>query len=167
MIQVIGIPIGSDTAPFFENFFLAQKEAEWVKAQNKLGTINVRKINNSFWFIDDLLSQNNDSTFEKHYKDIYPTELELKKEIIMTLVPLLLICTFTFKMENSILNYLKNEITLASTLQKCHFTAPISLAKCYMRASQQNFLEFLEQLVKLKFFLVHVSSCQVNSCTQN
>ena len=80
MIQVIGIPIGSDTAPFFENFFLAQKEAEWVKAQNKLGTINVRKINNSFWFIDDLLSQNNDSTFEKHYKDIYPTELELKKE---------------------------------------------------------------------------------------
>ena len=80
MIQVIGIPMGSDPAPFFANLFLAHKEADWVKAQRKLGTINVRKINNSFRFIDDLLSLNDGSTFEKHYKDIYPTELELKKE---------------------------------------------------------------------------------------
>ena len=48
--------------------------------QRKLGKINVRKVNNSFRFIDDLLSLNDDSTFEKHYKDIYPTELELKKD---------------------------------------------------------------------------------------
>ena len=27
-----------------------------------------------------MLSLNDDSIFEKHYKDIYPTELELKKE---------------------------------------------------------------------------------------
>ena len=59
---------------------LASKEAEWVKAQRKLQTIDVQKINNSFQFIGDLLSLNDDSTFEKHYKDIYPTELELKKE---------------------------------------------------------------------------------------
>ena len=37
-------------------------------------TINTRKINNSFRFIDDLLSLNNDNTFEKDYKDVYPTE---------------------------------------------------------------------------------------------
>ena len=80
MIQVIRIPMGYDPAPFFANLFLAHKEADWVKAQRKLGTINVRKINNSFRFIDDLLSLNDGSTFEKHYKDIYPTELELKKE---------------------------------------------------------------------------------------
>ena len=80
MIQVIGILMGSDPAPFFANFFLVHKEDEGVKAQCKLGTINVQKINNSFWFIDDLLSLTNDSTLEKHYKDIYPTELELKKE---------------------------------------------------------------------------------------
>ena len=79
MIQVIGTPMGSSPASFFANFFLAHKEADWVKAQRKLGTINVQKINNSFRFIDDLLSLNDDSTFEKHYKDIYPTELELKK----------------------------------------------------------------------------------------
>ena len=76
MIQGIGIPMGSKSAPFFANLFLVHKEADWVKAQRKLGIINVRKINNFFWSIDDLLSLNDDCTFEKHYKD----ELELKKE---------------------------------------------------------------------------------------
>ena len=80
MIQVIGQPMGSDPAPFFTNLFLAYKEADWVKAQRKIGRINVRKINNSIRFTDDLLSLNDDSTFEKHYKDIYPAELKLKKE---------------------------------------------------------------------------------------
>ena len=75
---VIG-PMGPDPVPFFASFFLAYKEVDWIKAQPRLGTINVRKINNSFRFIDDLLSLNDDSTFEKHYKDIYPTKLELKK----------------------------------------------------------------------------------------
>ena len=65
---------------FLQNLVLAHKEADWVKAQQKLGTVNVQKINNSFRFIDDLLSLNHDNTFEKHYKDIYLTELELKKE---------------------------------------------------------------------------------------
>ena len=67
--------MGSDPAPLFANLFLAHKEADWVTAQCKLGTINVREINNSFLFIDDLPSLNDDSTFEKHYKDIYPTVL--------------------------------------------------------------------------------------------
>ena len=74
MIQAIGIPVGSDPAPFFGNLFLAHKEADWVKSRRKLGTINVQNINNSFRFIDDLLSLNDGSTCEKHYKDIHPTE---------------------------------------------------------------------------------------------
>ena len=77
MIQIIGIPMGSDPAPFFANPSLAHREA---KLKRKLGTFNVRKINNSFQFINDLLSLNDGSTFEKQYKDIYSTELELKKE---------------------------------------------------------------------------------------
>ena len=80
MTQVIGIPMGSGPAPFFANLFLADKEADWVKATRKLATINVWKLNNSFRFIDHLQSLNDGSTFEKHYKNIYPTELELKKE---------------------------------------------------------------------------------------
>ena len=80
VIQVIGIPMGSDPAPFFANLCLAHKEAEWVKAQFKLGTISVQRINHSFRFINDLLSVKDDSAFEKHYKAIYPTELKQKKE---------------------------------------------------------------------------------------
>ena len=80
MIQVMGIPMGSDPAPSFANLFLAHKETDWFKTQRKLGIINFRKINNFFRFINDLQSLNDDSTFKKHYKDIYPTELELKKE---------------------------------------------------------------------------------------
>ena len=64
MIQVIEIPMESDPATFFANLFLAHKETVWVKAQRKLGTINVRKINDSFRFIDDLLSLNDVSTFK-------------------------------------------------------------------------------------------------------
>ena len=36
MIQVIGIPMGSDRAPFFADLILAHKKADWVKAQHKL-----------------------------------------------------------------------------------------------------------------------------------
>ena len=32
MVQVIGIPMGYDPAPFFSNLLLAHKEADWVKA---------------------------------------------------------------------------------------------------------------------------------------
>ena len=35
--------MGSDAAPFFANLFLAQKEADWVKKQQKLGTIVFEK----------------------------------------------------------------------------------------------------------------------------
>ena len=80
LIQVTGIPTVFDPAPFFANLFLVYKEADWVNAQRKLGTINVLKLNNSFRFIDELLSLNDGSTSEKHYKDIYPTELELKRK---------------------------------------------------------------------------------------
>ena len=65
--------MGSDPAPFFANLFLAHNKDHWVKAQRKLGAIDIQKINNSFRFIGDLLSLNDDSTFEKLYKDVYPT----------------------------------------------------------------------------------------------
>ena len=80
MIQVIGIPMGSDPAAFFANLFLTHKETDRIKTQCKLGAINVRKINSSFRFIDDLLSLNDDSSFKKHYKNICSTDLELTKE---------------------------------------------------------------------------------------
>ena len=47
-------------------------------------------------FIDDLLSLNEDSTFEKHYMGIYPTELELKKKIIAILLFLYIFFSYQF-----------------------------------------------------------------------
>ena len=41
MIRVIGIPMGPDPAPLYANFLLAHKEADWVKAQRKLGMISL------------------------------------------------------------------------------------------------------------------------------
>ena len=48
MIYVIAIPMGSDPPPLSAKLFLALKETAWVKAQYKLGTINLQKINNFF-----------------------------------------------------------------------------------------------------------------------
>ena len=69
-------------------------------------------------------------------------------------MPLFLICTFTSKMDNSILNYLTNKIALASTLKGCNFTSPMFLVKCFKGALERRFPEFLEQTVKLKIFLI-------------
>ena len=78
--QIIGIPMGTDPAPFFANLFLAFYENKWINCQRKLNILNTRKMNNTFRFIDDLLSLNDDSIFELNYNSIYPTEMELKKE---------------------------------------------------------------------------------------
>ena len=66
----IQIPIGSNQEPFFANLFLAHKEVDWVKAQCKLGTIIVQKINISFLFIDNFLSLNDDNSWAS-FLDIY------------------------------------------------------------------------------------------------
>ena len=146
MIQVIGIPVGSDPVLFFANLFQVHKEADWVKAQRKLGTIIVRKVNNSFRFIDDLLSLNDASTFEKHYKDIYPTELELEKKIIPILLPLFLIFTFTLKMDNSILNYLTKEVTGFDIVKMPFYCSNVPI-KMFYGCTGQSFLKLLEQPV--------------------
>ena len=75
MIQVIGIPIGSEPAPFFANLFLAQKEA--LRHSKSLEKSMFEK---SIIPFSLLLSLKDDSSFEKHYKDIYAIELELGKD---------------------------------------------------------------------------------------
>ena len=60
--------MASEPAPFFATLFLANKNADWIKAQRNLGTTNVQKINNYFQFVDDLQSLNDGGTSQKHYK---------------------------------------------------------------------------------------------------
>ena len=78
--QVIGIPMGSDPAPFMANLFLYFYENKWLMKLKKQDLVSARKFGSTFRFIDDLCAINDESLFEKHCKEIYPRELELKKE---------------------------------------------------------------------------------------
>ena len=78
--QVIGIPMGSDPAPFMANLFLYFYENKWVQNLKREDLISARKFANTFRFIDDLCAINDGGLFEKHHHEIYPPELELKKE---------------------------------------------------------------------------------------
>ena len=79
--QVIGIPMGSDPAPFFANLFLFFYETRWLKSIKNTNYEVARKFGNVFRLIDDLIAINDGNKFENHYNEIYPSELILKKEI--------------------------------------------------------------------------------------
>ena len=78
--QIIGIPMGSDPAPFFANLFLYFYESKWMNELKKNDLIKARKRCNIFRFIDDLNSINDGGKFESNYSNIYPEELQLGKE---------------------------------------------------------------------------------------
>jgi len=78
--QIIGIPMGSDPAPFFANLFLYFYENKWMLALKKKDLLLARQLSNIFRFIDDLNAINDMMTFERFYKDIYPEELQLARE---------------------------------------------------------------------------------------
>ena len=78
--QVIGIPMGSDPAPFFANLFLYHYESKWLQSLKSNNYQMARRFGNVFRYIDDLLAINDNGEFEKNYAEIYPPELELKKE---------------------------------------------------------------------------------------
>ena len=63
--QIIGIPMGSDPAPFFANLFLHYYEWQWVEKHKKCNFLATRKLNNTFRFIDDLITINDGGIFEK------------------------------------------------------------------------------------------------------
>ena len=80
--QKIGIPMGSDPAPFFANLFLYFYENRWIRQLKKQDIQKARRFSNIFRFIDDLVAINDNNEFENCFKEIYPSELELKKENI-------------------------------------------------------------------------------------
>ena len=78
--QIIGIPMGSDPAPFMANLFLYSYESKYVKELKTKDLFTARKFRHTFRFIDDLLAVNDDGEFGRCFEKIYPAELELKKE---------------------------------------------------------------------------------------
>ena len=78
--QVIGIPMGSDPAPFMANLFLYYYENKWILSMKKHNLRHARMFSNTFRYLDDLIAINDGNLFEKYHREIYPPELELKKE---------------------------------------------------------------------------------------
>ena len=78
--QKIGIPIGSDPAPFFANLFLYVYESKFIANLLKTDPDRARRLRHIFRFIDDLIAINDDGEFEKSFLEIYPPEMELKRE---------------------------------------------------------------------------------------
>ena len=76
--QVIGIPMGTDCAPFLANLFLYSCEYKWINEQKKLNNWHVLKhFRSCSRYIDDLLMINNGDLMKKYMNDIYPKELVL------------------------------------------------------------------------------------------
>ena len=76
--QKIGIPMGTDCAPFLANLFLFTCEFQWIDKQRKAKRYNLlKKFMGCGRYIDDLFMINNDQVMDTHMSAIYPEELKL------------------------------------------------------------------------------------------
>ena len=79
--QKIGIPMGTDCAPFLANLFLFAYEYKWLTKKMEEKDFDVlNKFNYCFRYIDDLLCINNDQLMDKTMSEIYPKELSLTSD---------------------------------------------------------------------------------------
>ena len=70
---------GSELALFTSNLLLCYYKDKWIRKRKRKYFIAAQKCANVFHFIGDLAA-NNGGEFEKVLHEIYPPELELKKE---------------------------------------------------------------------------------------
>ena len=76
--QKIGIPMGTDCAPFLANLFLYSYESKWIEEQRvRKNYSSIKAFKHCCRYIDDLLLANNDDQMIEVMKDIYPKELVL------------------------------------------------------------------------------------------
>ena len=76
--QQVGIPMGTDCAPFLANLFLFYYEYNYMKDLIKRNIHLAKQFPYTTRYIDDLLTLNN-NRFTKVIPNIYPPELELKR----------------------------------------------------------------------------------------
>jgi hypothetical protein len=78
--QRIGIPMGTDCAPYLANLTLFNYEFNFMINKLKTGNYGLcRSLSNNFRYIDDISSINDKNVFERVYPQIYPDSLTLKK----------------------------------------------------------------------------------------
>ena len=74
--------MGTDCAPLLADLFLYTYEAEFIQNLIQQGDkTTARTFNNTFRYIDDVLSLNN-TKFENYLHHIYPPELEIKNTTV-------------------------------------------------------------------------------------
>lgn len=79
--QAIGIPMGTDCAPFLANLYLYALEFEFMdKLQREKKYSILRKFRSCRRYIDDLFTVNNEDFFSKYAYEIYPKSLILNRE---------------------------------------------------------------------------------------
>lgn len=78
--QIVGIPMGTNCAPFLANLYLYSLEYAFLDKAAKKNIYFARKFSSCFRYIDDLLAFNNYNLINKYKHDIYPKELILNKE---------------------------------------------------------------------------------------
>ena len=77
--QVIGIPMGTNCAPYLANIFLHMYEYDYLKILVDKGEIvTAKKLANTFRYQDDCIALNDDGEFGKHFSKIYPSEMVLE-----------------------------------------------------------------------------------------
>ena len=75
--QVIGLPMGTNSAPLLDDLFLHTFEYDFMVKTMKQDITKAIQFSNTFRYIDDLFSANN-VDFGNYISAIYPSELELK-----------------------------------------------------------------------------------------
>ena len=77
--QIVGIPIGTNCAPFVSDLFLFCYERDFMSNLHKSKRHDlIDMFNDTSRYLDDIVTIDNPE-FEKNIPDIYPTELQLNK----------------------------------------------------------------------------------------
>ena len=78
--QCIGIPMGTNCAPYLANIFLHTYEDRYINhliATDQIDT--ARSLSDMFRYQDDCIIFNDRGIFSQHWKAIYPNEMQLEK----------------------------------------------------------------------------------------
>ena len=116
--QMVGIPMGTNSAPLLADLFLYSYENDFLDKLIKEGKRKLaRKFNLSYRYIDDLISFNN-KRFKEIISDIYPKELTISETTESTSVASYLDLLFIRDGSNNITTKLDDKRDmLASTLR--------------------------------------------------
>jgi hypothetical protein len=81
--QDIGIPMGTDCAPFLANFYLHLKEYNWIRKMlqaKETKQVVCKHFNNCSRYLDDFLGLNNDNKLEEYRDEIYGLRIDVTND---------------------------------------------------------------------------------------